>query len=221
MNRPLRIPALVAFAFALAACSATPRADAPISSPTGRPSATPSQAPSLTPGTEPPAMASPVATPSPEPTSEAATVLAADGIGPYVVGATLADLESSGLVANVAASTNCDASWQGADATGRYEGQLRITFQQGRLIDVATQSTELETPSGARVGMPLAELQRIYGSRGTLINGVSGNQAFSVRVPQTALGIVFYLEETNTRAMAMSAGEVERLEQTAVIGEGC
>jgi hypothetical protein len=222
MYRPRRIPVLIAIAIALAACSAPSRADAPTASPTAAPSATPTQGPSITPAMTPPVSASPVATPSPvEPTSNPATVLAANGIGPYAVGAALADLESSGLVANVADSINCDASWQGADVTGRYAGQLRLTFHQGRLTDVGTQSTELETPSGARVQMPLTELQRIYRSRGTVIEGVSGNQALSVHVPQTALGIVFYLDETNTKAISMSAGEVERLEKAAEIGEGC
>jgi hypothetical protein len=148
-------------------------------------------------------------------------VLAANGIGPYQVGASLSDLQSRGLVTNVADSFNCDASWQGAEATGGYAGQLSATFHQGRLIDVATQSTDLVTPSGARVRMRLAELQSIYGTRGTLITGTSGNQAFSVRVPDTVLGIVFYLDETNTNAAAISAGEVVRLEQAAEFGEGC
>jgi hypothetical protein len=222
MNRPLRISLLIAIAIALAACIAPSSADVPTASPAAAPSATPTQGPSIAPTMTPPVSASPVATPVPvEPTPDPATVLAANGIGPYVVGAALADLESSGLVTNVADSINCDASWQGADATGRYAEQLGLTFHQGRLTDVGTQSTELETPSGARVRMPLTELQRIYGSRGTLIEGMSGNQAFSVRVSQTALGIVFYLEDTNTKVLAMSAGEVERLEQAAVIGEGC
>jgi hypothetical protein len=74
--------------------------------------------------------------------------------------------------------------------------------------------------------MSLAELQDIYGSQGTLITGmddspISENQALSVRVPETDLGIVFFLDETNAKADSMSAGKVERLEQMAVFGEGC
>ncbi len=68
--------------------------------------------------------------------------------------------------------------------------------------------------------MPLAELQRIYGARGTVITGVSGNQAFSVHVPD-GMGIVFFLDETNTTTSSMSAGMVERLDIMAVVGEGC
>ena len=68
--------------------------------------------------------------------------------------------------------------------------------------------------------MPLTELQRIYGERGTLITGVSANQAFSVHVPD-GLGIVFFLDATNTKVWSMSAGEVEWLDSAAVVGEGC
>jgi hypothetical protein len=147
-------------------------------------------------------------------------VFAANGVGPYVVGARLAALESQGLVTNVEPSFHCDNEWQGAQATGRYAEQLSLSFYLGRLINVHTASDEYVTPSGARVGMPLTELQRIYDRRGTLITGVSANQALSVHVPD-GLGIVFFLDETNTTVRSMSAGEVERLDIAAVVGEGC
>jgi hypothetical protein len=213
MNRPGRLFALIVIAIATAACSAANPA-APLT-------ANPTLGPSLTPAPTATATPSPTDTPSSaEPTPDPA-VLTADGIGSYVVGATLSDLQSRGLVANVASSVNCDASWQDAQATGRYAEQLTVNFHLGRVTDVATSSTELVTPSGARVGMSLTELQAIYGSSGTLIKGINGNQALSVRVPNTTLGIVFYLDETNTKAVSMSAGEVERLEQAAEFGEGC
>jgi hypothetical protein len=148
-------------------------------------------------------------------------VLAADGIGAYVIGVPMSDLYLHALLTNIEPSFHCDDSWQAAQAAGRYAGQLHLTFHFGGLTDIATTSPELVTPSGARVGMPLAELQSIYGSRGRLITGVNGNQAFSVRVPGSDLGIVFYLDETTTKARSMSAGEVQRLEETAVVGEGC
>lgn len=226
MNRPIRLFALLAIAAAVAACSVGSLGEVPIASLTATPSATPTSSPSLPPAPSP--TPSPVNTPSPaEPTPDPATVLAADGIGPYVVGASLADLHSRALITNVEASFHCDASWQGAEATGRYAGQLTFTFYLGRLIDVHTSSSELSTPSGARVGMSLTELQSIYGSRGTLITGdplITGSndiQALSVRVPDTELGIVFFLDETNAKADSMSAGKVERLEQMAIFGEGC
>jgi hypothetical protein len=152
-------------------------------------------------------------------------VLAANGIGPYVVGASLADLQSRGLLTNVEPSFHCDASWQGGHATGRYAAQLTwVTFHLGRLVDVHTSSIELVTPSGARVGMSLTELQGIYGDRGTIVtrgDGWMAYQALSVRVPNTELGIVFYLDETNSKVRSMGAGEVQALEDLARNGEGC
>jgi hypothetical protein len=226
MNRSIRLIAIVTLATSITACSqaagsvgdaATPIETATLA--TAVPSASPMPNPVLTPPASP--MPSPVATPSPtQPATDPATVLAAHGIGPYVVGARLAVLESKGLVTNVEPSFNCDDEWQSARATSRYAGQLSLSFYLGRLTDVYTDSPELVTPSDASVGMPLTELQRIYGERGTLITGVSANQAFSVHVPD-GLGIVFFLDETNTIAQSMSAGEVERLDIMAVVGEGC
>jgi hypothetical protein len=220
MNRPIRLVALLAIAATVAACSVDSLGEVPTSPQAATPSASPIPTSSLPPAPSP--TRSPVDTPSPaESTPDPATVLAADGIGPYVVGASLSDLQSRSLVANVEKSVVCDDSWRYAEATGRYADDLTMTFQLGRLVDVHTSSAELVTPSGARAGMSLTELQSIYGTRGTLITGTSGNQAFSVRVPDTDLGIVFYLDETNTTARAVSAGEVERLEQAAIVGEGC
>ena len=226
MNRSCRLFVLLALVTAIAACSVgagslgdvagTPQTTLPAhNSPDPSPSETATVA-SASPTSKP------IGTPSPNQVSiDPAAVLAANGIGPYVVGAKLSELQSRTLVTNIEPSFHCDDRWQGAEATGRYAGQLTVTFYLGGLIDLHTNSTELVTPSGARVGMPLTELQSIYGSRGTLITGTSGNQAFSVRVPDTALGIVFYLDETNAKARSMSAGGVERLEQAAVVGEGC
>ena len=225
MNRSIRLFALVALASAVAACNqaAGSIGDVPTTSPTAAASPTPSE--STAPLAAPVPSASPtpssVATPSPtEPAVDQATVFAANGIGPYVVGARLAALESQGLVTNVEPSFHCDDEWQNAQATGPYAGQLHLSFYLGRLIDVHTASDELVTPSGARVGLPLTELQRIYGERGTLITGVSANQAFSVHVPD-GLGIVFFLDSTNTKVWSMSAGEVKWLDSAAVVGEGC
>jgi hypothetical protein len=233
MNSSIRLFSIVAFAITIAACSqaAGSIGDVPTAPPTAVPAvalASPDPTPSLgqtaSPTTTVPShspIPSPVATPSPtEPAIDPATVLAADGIGPYIVGARLSALESPGLVANVEPSFDCDDEWQNAEASGRDAGHLHISFYLGRLTDVHTASDEYVTPSGARVGMPLAELQRIYGARGTVITGVSGNQAFSVHVPD-GLGIVFFLDETNTKVSSMSAGIVERLDIMAVVGEGC
>jgi hypothetical protein len=193
--------------------------------------ATPSQSPaasSLQPSpaaTAPPsAVPSPSAAGTPAPSASAddkAMVLTSDGIGPYAVGAELSTLEAQGLVANLTPSFNCDDTWQHGDATGTYAGAITLTFEDGTLIDLHTDSPTVVTSDGARVGMQLTELQAVYGSRGTLITGASGNQALSVRAADTTRGTVFYLDSTNTNVLGISAGGVERLEQSAVVGEGC
>jgi hypothetical protein len=224
MNRSRPLFALVVLATVIAACSPGEGSHGVVATALqtavpslGENSPDPKTVPSASPAS------SPIGTPSPtESATDLATVLAADGIGPYVIGARLSELQSQDLVTNIGPSFHCDDSWQHAEATGYYADELNLTFYLGRLTDIGTNSTELVTPSGARVGMPLTELQSIYGSRGTLITGTSGNQAFSVHVPDTALGIVFYLDvDTNTKTQSMGAGEVQRLEQFAVVGEGC
>lgn len=222
MNRSRRLLAVAIFATVLAACSQGEgsRGDLPTAPQTAVPSLAQASPDQTTVPSASPAPSS-TATPLPTETPDPASVLAADGIGPYVIGARLSDLQSRGLLTNIQPSFNCEDSFQNAEATGRYADELTVAFNNGRLTDVGTDSTDLVTPSGARVGMLLTELQRIYGSRGTLIKGTSGNQAFSVHVPGTDLGIVFYLDETNTTARAMRAGVVERLDMMAVVGEGC
>jgi hypothetical protein len=163
---------------------------------------------------------SPSSAASPSPTAGPAMVFEADGIGPYVIGTSLADLQGRALVTAVFESPHCTDA-KGAEATGRYAGQVTLSFKADRLIAVNTNSTSLVTPSGARVGMTLAQLQAVYGSRGTLITGTLGNKAYIVRVLGSGLGIVFYLDATNTRVAAMSGGEATPLEDAARVGEGC
>jgi hypothetical protein len=202
------ILAAVVLAASVAACGEDPPGGttAPGGSPTASPPAV-SSSPSVSPS------------PTPPPT-DPAIVFAADGIGAYVIGTTQSDLQARGLITDVEESLLCDTVFI-AKGTGRYATTITLTFRSGRLSAVHTASDTLITPSGARVGLPLADIQGIYGARGTLINGSAGNKAFSVRVPASALAIVFYLDETNTRVKSMSGGEAQALEDAARVGEGC
>jgi hypothetical protein len=162
------------------------------------------------------ATTTPGPTASPTPTTDPAIVFAADGIGPYIIGRMLSDLPVTGVFE----SELCTDS-KGAEGTGRYAGQLSFSFIGNRLVAVHTTSTTLVTPSGARVGMTIDQIEGIYGSRGTLITGTLGNKAFIVRVPASGLAIVFFLDPSNTRVASMSGGEAQRLEDAARAGEGC
>jgi len=184
-------------------------------SPTAGPSATASPTPSATPTAGPTGSATPTASPT-----DPATVFAADGIGPYVISTSLSDLQSRALVQSIVENVHC-ATYQGAEATGRYAGQLTLTFRLGRLVTLHTESTVLVTPSGARVGMTLSQLRGVYGTRGTLITGTLGNKAYLVRVPASGLAIAFFMDSAGTTVRSMSGGEAQSLEDAARTGEGC
>ena len=199
MNRSIRLIALVAFATSIAACSqaAGSVGDAPTPPATVAP-ATP--VPSASPMPEPRRDA--VGEPDPEPRRDAV----ADGTrhrpghGPR--------RPRDRPVCRRCPTGRARVAGAGHERRAQLPLRRRVAkrpgdrplcraalprFYLGRLIDVHTASHELVTPSGASVGMPLTELQRIYGERGTLITGVSANQAFSVHVPD-GLGIVFFLD---------------------------
>jgi hypothetical protein len=148
-------------------------------------------------------------------------VFAADGIGAYIIGTGLSDLSARSLLTKIVESPTCENA-ASAEGTGRYSGKLTLAFRDGRLVSVHTRSTDWITPSGAKVGMTLTELKDIYGSRGVLLTGNLGNQAFSVRVPATALAIVFHLDlATKTKVDSMAGGEAQALEDAVKFGEGC
>jgi hypothetical protein len=204
------VTALLVAAFGVAGAAACTSGDGggTVTTPSpGGPSATATAGPSLSPS------------PTPPPT-DPAIVFAADGIGKYVIGTPLSNLQGSTLISDLTESPHCTDAF-GAKATGPYAGKLSLTFRGGKLTAIHTDSTSLVTPSGAKVGMALTEVQSIYAARATLINGTLGNKALSVRVPASTLAIVLYLDATNTKVAAMSAGDAQPLEDAARNGEGC
>jgi hypothetical protein len=210
MSRPAATLAALSLVLALTGChgSPAPATQPPTgSAPTSAATASPSPNPSRTP------------TPTAPPT-DPAVVFAADGIGGYSIGSALSDLTASGLVAAVADSASCQDA-KTADTAGAYAGKVSLTFRSGRLSAIHTASTMYVTPSGAKVGMTLSALQGVYGNRGMVITGQLGNKAYSVRVPATALGLVFFLDQTNTTVASMSGGDAQPLEDAVRTGEGC
>lgn len=216
MDRTLRRLLIIALAALAAACSPTSGPVAP-----SGPTASPVASPAGPRGTAAPAIETPSPSPAESPSLDAELVLTADGIGPYEVGAALADLESRGLVAQVVPSTNCDASWQWADATADLGGHLSVGFHDGRVTHMTTDAAGIATASGGRVGLSRDEIEAIYGQRAALIEGEAGNMAYSVRDPGSDRGIVFYLDSTNSSVRAIGAGDAELMEQAVVVGEGC
>lgn len=133
--------------------------------------------PSITTG---PTSTTGAATPDPVKTSAAppvdpAIIFAADGIGPYELGKSLAGLDASDLVTGLFNSPICPGVTIG-EATGKYAGKLRLAFNTDeKLWYIDTDSTSFQTPSGGKVGMTMAKLKSIYGSKGTQIPSGGGH----------------------------------------------
>jgi hypothetical protein len=210
----------LAGAIAVAGCGTGTPPPSGTPTPTGR---TPTAASSV--ATRPSATTSPgaglgtSATPTPPPT-DPATVLGADGIGPYLVGATLTDLQTRGQVSGVADSTAC-AGTTAAAPTGGYADLLALSFSGGQLVSVRTTSNTLVTPSGAKVGMSLADAQSLYGGRAKVITTPSGSKALVIAVIATTYALVLYLDAGNNTVTAMSGGDANRLESALRSGSTC
>ncbi|RKN40314.1 hypothetical protein [Micromonospora endolithica] len=102
------------------------------------------------------------------------------GAGPFRIGARLDRLQAAGLIDWVA-SDGPDLVRTGV--TGQWAGKLILTFRDGRLVGVGTATAPPRTPAGAQVGMFFADLERIYGPRGSMINNDAGaDRAYLVRV---------------------------------------
>ncbi|MBQ0905677.1 hypothetical protein [Micromonospora sp. U21] len=107
-------------------------------------------------------------------------VLSVRGAGAYRIGASLATLTAAGRIDWVA--PGC-AGVVHAGATGSWAGVILLAFRDGRLVEVGTATAPPRSPAGATVGMSFAELEAIYGRRGSLIRNDAGDaEAYLVRV---------------------------------------
>jgi hypothetical protein len=149
-------------------------------------------------------------------------VLSVDGIGPFRLGAgaTLDQLQAASQVTSVGDGGEACPQHYGAQGTGQWAG-VRLWFRPDRTLEfVIVRETAIRTPSGARVGSTLAELQRIYGSRGEVL--MNGNaKAYIVRVASSGRAIFFELDLANAKVIAMFAGGSDRLAQRFQNGIDC
>ncbi|SCF24900.1 hypothetical protein [Micromonospora chokoriensis] len=107
-------------------------------------------------------------------------VLGVGGAGAYRIGASLAALTAAGHIDWTASS--CGGVVH-AGATGSWAGVILLAFRDGRLVEVGTATAPPHSPAGASVGMSFAELEDIYGRRGSLIRNDAGDaEAYLVRV---------------------------------------
>ncbi|MFG3554641.1 hypothetical protein ACGGAQ_09635 [Micromonospora sp. NPDC047557] len=107
-------------------------------------------------------------------------VLSVGGAGVYRIGASLAALTAAGRIDWTAPGCGTVVN---AGVTGSWAGVLLLAFRDGRLVEVGTATAPPQSPAGARVGMSFAELEAIYGPRGSLIRNDAGDaEAYLVRV---------------------------------------
>ncbi|MET8251529.1 hypothetical protein [Micromonospora sp. NPDC005197] len=107
-------------------------------------------------------------------------VLSVAGAGVYRIGASLAALTAAGRIDWTAPGCGTVVH---AGVTGSWAGVLLLAFRDGRLVEVGTATAPPQSPAGARVGMSFAELEAIYGPRGSLIRNDAGDaEAYLVRV---------------------------------------
>ncbi|MGC4748695.1 hypothetical protein ACLQ28_24025 [Micromonospora sp. DT201] len=107
-------------------------------------------------------------------------VLSVQGVGAYRIGVSLAALTAAGRIDWVA--PGCGGVVH-AGATGSWAGVLMLAFRDGWLVAVGTATAPPRSPAGATVGMSFAELEAIYGRRGSLIRNDAGDaEAYLVRV---------------------------------------
>jgi hypothetical protein len=173
-------------------------------------------------GASPSAAASPAASASPKASPSGAgggLVITVDGAGPYLVGNTLMKYDAEGKLAELGnGGEACPSRWS-AKGTGAWTGlQLSFTPDPGAKLEfVIARSAAISTPSGAKVGMTLAQLQSLYGPKGETLS-VGGAKAYLV----AASGKALYFElDMDNKAFAIIAGDATRLKNRFLDGSDC
>jgi hypothetical protein len=154
----------------------------------------------------------------PATTPVAAQPLTGQGIGPYVMGAELDALTATAALTNVKTTDGCP-DFTTADAGGPYFGTVRIVFYQKKIAWITIGSAVVSTVDGARVGLKLAAVKGIYGSKANQLSDGRGGEAVGVR-DGAGTGLLFRGAADGTVA-TIDAGTYDTLEFRFIEGEGC
>jgi len=160
----------------------------------------------------------PSARSGPARTPPALATLTGRGVGPYVVGAGLDALGSADALANVKTARGCP-DFITADAGGPYFGTVTIVFFKKKISWITISSALVSTVEGARVGLTMAAVRGIYGTKANKLNDGRGATALGVR-DGTGTGLIFRAESGGTVG-SIDAGTYDTLEARFVEGEGC
>lgn len=163
------------------------------------------------------ALAPPSTTASASAEAPATDQISASGIGPFVVAAPLAQLQSSGAVSNVQPLAQCP-DWTTADGTGDY-AFVHATFAKGALVWIAVTDTTVSTVEGAQLGMALDEVVGMYSGKGIPLTDAGGAKALGV-AGESNTGLLFRTN-ADVAINVIEAGSYDLLKTRFANGKAC
>lgn len=165
--------------------------------------------------TLPPISASPIAaSTSPSPSvGPAVPVFTVDGGGPYQLGADFTKLQADGKLAEVSTSNELCGPHLSARGVAPWQDiRMSARTSDSKLYLVVNRSATITTPSGAKIGMTLAQLKAIYGAAGEelTVNTVKG---YLVKTP-SGNGLLFDFDVSTKKVLAIIAGNATYLKDS-------
>ena len=136
----------------------------------------------------------------------------ARGLGAYVVGAKLADLRTRGLVRDLESKAACPGVLFAKGTTDE-----ELAFVDGELRSITVRSPQVLTTRGARVGMPVDQVQAKYPDAATLNNATGG---LALLATSNEFALLFRISTAGT-VESIEAGTADTLEFGFTADEGC
>ena len=136
----------------------------------------------------------------------------ARGLGTYVVGAKLADLRTRGLVRDLESKAACPGVLFAKGTTDE-----ELAFVDGELRSITVRSPQVLTTRGARVGMPVDQVQAKYPDAATLNNATGG---LALLATSNEFALLFRISTAGT-VESIEAGTADTLEFGFTGDEAC
>jgi hypothetical protein len=143
----------------------------------------------IAPSPTPSATATPTATTPPPSVAPDKLVMSVDGIGPYKLGVSTAPaLVAAGqLTPPDPYYPEVCTGIATALGTQEYSGRFTLYFKDDLLVAIVTAAPDVTSPSGAHVGLPASEIERIYKTRVVASDGYGGTKIYTVTVDDRKL----------------------------------
>lgn len=146
-------------------------------------------------------------------TGFAPTRLAASGLGPYQQGVAQQNLRSSALLGKITSNANCPGFVIAKGTSAYYLPTL--VFHDGKLQYLTVTSKSVSTSAGARVGMTIADVQRLHPVGKQLTDWVGAPAWFTV---VGSNGLLFHFD--NGKVSSIEAGLAAPMQFRYTDGEG-